>query len=125
MGKSINILAFIVAVFFLGWILLFLVYSVVTNTVLLCIVGSIVALLIFSAVFLSLQKNKLEAARREYDQIRQTYGSDARERCPHKEVQFSQQDLGVITFTNKWCKVCGKDLGPAKLKKSIFGNSWQ
>lgn len=71
------------------------------------------------------KSNKLQMARKEYDEILKTYGYSAHEHCPHKVFEITQTNMGVVTFTNKWCKVCGKDLGPAKLKKSIFGNGWE
>ena len=128
-GKIVNVLGVIVAVIVVGSILLFLGVSVVefflANTVLLWIVGAILAFFILVAVGMSFKGHKLESARKEYDKLLQTHGYDAREHCLHKVVQFSQQDFGVVSFTNKWCSVCGKDLGPATLKKSIFGNSWR
>lgn len=68
---------------------------------------------------------RLRIAREEYDEIQRKHPYDAREHCPHKIFQISQTDYVVFIATNKWCKVCGKDLGPAKLKKSIFGNRWE
>jgi hypothetical protein len=41
-------------------------------------------------------------------------------------VQFGQTGTpGVATATTKWCRVCGGNLGPAKLKESPFGNRWE
>jgi len=107
-GKIVNILGVVVAVVVIGSIVLFLGISavelVVANTVLLWIVCSIIALLILAWILSSFNGKRLEDARRKY--------RDAPELCLHKKVQFTQQDLGVITFTTKWCKVCGKNLGP-------------
>ena len=71
--------------------------------------------------------NKLEVARKEYVEIEKQYGSiRGRDHCPHKVVSFGQTGVpGVVTMTTKWCKVCGKNLGPAKLKTSMFGNRWE
>ena len=70
---------------------------------------------------------KLQNAREEYAEIEKKYGHiNSREHCPHKMVAFGQTGVpGVVTMTTKWCKVCGKNLGPATLKTSIFGNKWK
>jgi len=68
---------------------------------------------------------RLRIARDEYSEIEREHGHGAREHCPHRVFQISQIDYVVFVATNKWCKVCGKDLGPAKFKKSIFGNRWE
>ena len=31
----------------------------------------------------------------------------------------------VLTATDKWCKVCGKHLGVATLKKGFWSNRWE
>ena len=50
----------------------------------------------------------------------------ARKKCAHEYVQFGQTGTpGVATATTKWCRVCGGNLGPAKLKESLFGNRWE
>jgi hypothetical protein len=74
----------------------------------------------------NMEWKKLKAAENEYLEIAKNYGSvNAREHCPHRIVEFSQTGIvGVVTLTTKWCKICGKNLGPAKLKESIFGNRW-
>jgi hypothetical protein len=116
-GKIINILGVIVAVVVIGSIALLLVVStvkfVVASTVLLWVVGSIVALLILAWIWALFDGKKREDALREHDKMIQTHGYyAARELCSHKRIQLTQQDFGVITFTTKWCKVCGKNLGP-------------
>jgi hypothetical protein len=98
---------------------------------LLDIVGFIIALFIVGAVVGAvvdrILRKKLKSARAEYEQIEKEYGYNAREHCPHRLVEFGQTGVpGVVTMTTKWCKVCGKYLGSAKLKKSIesLGVSW-
>jgi hypothetical protein len=99
--------------------------------ILLYIFGFIVVFVIVVAIVNKLRSNrqwkKLKAAEKEYREIVQKYGSiNAREHCPHKVVQFGQTGVpGVVTVTTKWCKVCGKNLGSATLKTSIFGNKWK
>lgn len=68
---------------------------------------------------------RLRRARDEYSKLQREHGDGAQEQCPHRLFSISQKDIGVMTMTDKWCRVCGKHLGPAKLKKSIFGNSWE
>jgi hypothetical protein len=92
---------------------------------LLYIVGFFVVILILAWAITTREAKKLQAAREEYYEIQQRHPYDAREHCPHKIFQISQTDYVGFVATNKWCKVCGKDLGPAKLKKSIFGKSWE
>jgi energy-coupling factor transporter transmembrane protein EcfT len=77
----------------------------------------------FVSSFLSnRQENKL---RDEFQKLQLMHGYNAREHCPHRMVTFSQTGVAsVLTFTHKGCKICGKNLGPAKLKESIFGNRW-
>lgn len=90
------------------------------------VLGSIV---LFVAVVALISKiygdRRLQVARDEYSEIQKEYGYNAREHCPHRFFSHSQTDAGVMTMTDKWCKVCGKHLGPAKLKTSIFGNRWE
>jgi hypothetical protein len=70
---------------------------------------------------------KLDAAREEFAEIAKEYGTiRGRDHCPHKVVTFGQTGVpGVVTMTTKWCNVCGKHLGSAKLKTSMFGNRWE
>lgn len=69
-------------------------------------------------------ERRLQRARAEYTEIQSRYGYSAREHCPHRFFSLSQKDIGVIAMTDKWCKICGKQLGPATLRKSVFGNQW-
>ncbi len=72
------------------------------------------------------EQRKLTAAFREYDEIVEKYGYDAKEHCPHRVIQFGQTGVaGVVTVTTKWCKTCGKHLGSAKLVESVWGNRWE
>jgi len=94
-------------------------------------VGFVIAFFVVAAVIERLIKNrhlkKLEIARAEYFEIEKKYGYIAgREHCPHRVVEFGQTGVpGVVTMTTKWCQVCRKKLGAAKLKTSIFGNRWE
>lgn len=73
-----------------------------------------------------LAPRKLDAARKEYEALYIAHGYAAKEMCSHRIVQFSQAGTpDVFVATTKWCKVCGKDLGPATLVKSIFGDGWE
>jgi hypothetical protein len=98
---------------------------------LLYIFGFIVVFFIVVAIVDKLRRNrqwkKLKAAEKEYSEIVKKYGSiNGREHCPHRVVQFGQTGVpGVVTVTIKWCKVCGKNLGSATLKTSIFGSKWK
>lgn len=90
------------------------------------VVGTVVLGLVWGIVDSFLVPRKLEAARREYEALYITHGYAAKEMCPHRIVDFTQTGIpDVFVATNKWCKICGKDLGPATLHKSIFGNSWR
>ena len=93
---------------------------------LLYVIGGLILVLILNKIISDIEYRRLAAARREYGEIEKQYGHiTGREHCPHKVVQFGQTGTaGVITLTTKWCKVCGKNLGPATLKKSFFGNRW-
>lgn len=96
------------------------------NETLRYVLGSIVLFVVVVALFITIYANRrLQLARDEYSEIQKEFGYSAREHCPHRFFSLSQTDYGVVTATDKWCKVCGKDLGPAKLKKSIFGNGWE
>ena len=91
------------------------------------IVGFAVAIVAIAAqISRNRDRAKLSAARAEYEEIQKKYHTaDAREYCPHRLVEFGQTGVsGVVTMTTKWCRVCGKYLGPATLKTSIFGNKW-
>jgi hypothetical protein len=94
----------------------------------LLIVGSIVAVLVVISKTVNwVQDKRIQTARYEYAEIEKQYGStEGKEHCAHRMVEFSQTGCpGVMTMTLKWCKICGKNLGSAKLKESkIFGNKW-
>ena len=68
---------------------------------------------------------RLRRAQDEYYKLQREFGYDAKNQCPHRLFTISQKDIGVFTMTDKWCRVCGKHLGPAKLNKSIFGKKWE
>lgn len=90
------------------------------------LVGLFVAAVIYAGVAYIMDGRKLEAAWKEYDALVLEHGSNAREFCPHRVVEFGQTGVpGVVTMTTKWCKTCKKHLGSAKLVESIFGNSWE
>lgn len=85
-----------------------------------------VAAIPYTVVCAILNRRKLDAARREYQDIQTKHGYSAREHCPHRVIEVVDTDYIVFTASNKWCKICGKDLGPAKLKKSfLWGNRWE
>jgi hypothetical protein len=94
---------------------------------LLYIFGCIVLIFIFVTIAGKRARKNLDAAYKEYDEILKKYGLiNAPEHCPHRFIQFGQTGVsGVATMTTKWCKICHKYLGPAKLKTSIFGNRWE
>lgn len=82
--------------------------------------------LVYGGVAYIMESRKLNAAWKEYDALQLRHGSDVRDVCPHRVVVIGQSGVpGVVTMTNKWCKTCKKDLGPAKLVESIFGNRWE
>jgi hypothetical protein len=118
LGSLVSIILY----FIVGGIIIASFYSATLRYVL----GSII---LFVAVVALIGKiysdRRLQIARDEYSDIQKEYGYNAREHCPHRFLSLSQNDVGVITMTDKWCKVCGKHLGPAKLKRSIFGNRWE
>jgi hypothetical protein len=72
----------------------------------------------------ALSARRIQKARDQYYELQKVHLYNARDYCPHRFISLSQTDAGVMTMTDKWCKICGKHLGPAKLKKSIFGNKW-
>jgi hypothetical protein len=73
------------------------------------------------------ERKRLAAARDAYERAEFQLGREAaRKSCAHVFTQFGQTGIpGVVTTTTKWCRVCGANLGPAKLKESIFGNRWE
>jgi hypothetical protein len=89
------------------------------------ILGSVVLVIAAAALISKMYSDlQLRSAQREFHEIERTHGHSARDHCPHRLFTLSQKDLGVIAITDKWCKVCGKHLGPATLRKSVFGNKW-
>lgn len=94
---------------------------------LLYVAGFLILLIIIVKAAARRKDRQLQAYRKEYDELEQKYGYiRAREHCPHRAFTFSQTGIpGVVTMTTKWCKICGKDLGPAHLKESVWGNRWE
>ena len=95
--------------------------------IMLYVIGFIALVIVITVIRSNRQSAKLREARREYEENEYAVGREkARAQCKHAYIQFSQTGVpGVITLTTKWCRVCGADLGPAKLKESIFGNHWE
>lgn len=94
--------------------------------VFLCILVAFVALVAFRMTVLHHERKTLELAREEYRTIQIEHPYNSQENCPHRLVSLSQSEVpGIMTMTDKWCKVCGKHLGPAKLRRSIFGDKWE
>jgi hypothetical protein len=86
----------------------------------------IVASLIWTFISSIRQRSKLDAARREYQELYIEHGYSAKDHCPHRVVEIGQIEAGVITMATKWCACCRKNLGPATLSKSfILGNRWK
>lgn len=72
------------------------------------------------------EQRALSAAWREYCDLQNRYGDEAKEHCPHRVIEFGQTGVaGVVTVTTKWCKTCRKHLGSAKLVESMWGNYWR
>jgi hypothetical protein len=94
---------------------------------LLYIAGFIVLLIVIVRLNARRKDRQLQAYRNEYGELLKKYGYvQSREHCPHRAVTFSQTGIpGVVTMTTKWCKICGKDLGAAHLKESVWGNRWE
>ena len=89
-------------------------------------------LLIFASIIVAKARSRrrnmrLAAARDAYQRDEFKLGrTSARRKCGHEFMQFGQTGIpGIATMTTKWCRVCGQNLGPAKLKKSFFGNRWE
>lgn len=91
------------------------------------VLGFIALAVVITVIRSNRNAARLNAARREYEKNEYALGKNAaRAQCKHEFIQFGQTGVpGVITLTTKWCRVCRKDLGPAKLKESIFGNHWE
>jgi hypothetical protein len=118
----LSILGSIILYLFFGGIIIASFY----NMTLLYILGSIVLFIIVVVIIDKFFRDRrLQTAREEYYEIQKEHGYNAREYCPHRLFSLSQTDAGVMTMTDKWCKVCGKHLGPATLKRSIFGKKWE
>ena len=73
------------------------------------------------------ERRKVAAARDAFERERSKIGRQAAlAKCAHAFVEFGQTGIpGVVTMTTKWCRVCGANLGPAKLRESIFGDRWE
>lgn len=91
------------------------------------ILGCVVVYIVGLASFVARQNRKIDEAREGYSKILAKYGTiEGQKRCPHEFTQFGQTGVpGVTTMTTKWCRICGAYLGPATLKRSIFGNYWE
>lgn len=89
--------------------------------------GFIALVIVITVIRSNRKAARLEEARRKYEKNEYALGREAaRAQCKHEFIQLGQTGVpGVITLTTKWCRVCGADLGPAKLKESIFGNHWE
>ena len=84
-----------------------------------------VVLTIIGLIVKGFQDRKDYAAKQEIQKIQREHPFDYEERCPHRAFEIGQTGVqGLIVLTTKWCKYCGKSLGPAKLKWSIFGRRW-
>ena len=95
--------------------------------ILLYILGFVVVWVACAALVTIRKEKRRQAARREFNELIDRHGyQHARDLCPHRITTFGQTGIpGAVTCTTKWCAVCGKYLGPAKLKTSIFGNHWE
>jgi hypothetical protein len=90
-----------------------------------CFVALLVATIPITIVESILERRKLDAATREYQELQVKHGFAAKDHCPHRVFTIGQTDYVVLTATDKWCKVCGKHLGPATLKKGFWKNRWE
>jgi hypothetical protein len=102
--------------------------AVVVNVVLVgaaCFVIVLVAWIPVAIVGAILDRRKLAAAVREFQDLQVKHGYSARDHCPHRVFTVGHTDYVVLTASDKWCRVCGKHLGSATLKKSIWGNRWE
>ena len=94
--------------------------------VFIALAGLLVGVCLYAAARYFSKERKLAAAWREYDEILRAHGSQAKELCPHRLVEFGQTGVaGVVTMTTKWCRTCKKHLGAAKLVESFWGNRWE
>lgn len=103
--------------------------AAVVVTVVLVGAACFVALLVISipvAIIVGTRdRRKLAAAILEFQDLQVKHGSSAKDHCPHRVFTVGQTDYVVLAATDKWCKACGKHLGTATLKKSIWGNRWE
>lgn len=91
---------------------------------------AVVALFVLSLILLAItsirDRIRLNSALREYEELQRVHGVvGAKERCPHRVFAVGHTDYAVLTASDKWCKACGKHLGAARLKKSLWGNTWE
>lgn len=70
---------------------------------------------------------RLLRAQKEYARLEIQHGVvGAREHCPHSLFRLSQTGVpGVVVLTHKWCLLCGKNLGTARLQKTWYGHRWE
>jgi hypothetical protein len=90
-----------------------------------CFVVLLVAWIPVAIISAILDRRKFAAAVREFQDLQVKHGSSAKDHCPHRVFTVGHTDYVVLTASDKWCKVCGKHLGSATLKKSIWGNRWE
>jgi hypothetical protein len=57
---------------------------------------------------------RLRKARAQYARVQREHGDNAPYHCPHAFVSLSRGRGGG----HKWCRVCGKHVGPADAPKS-------
>lgn len=124
-----NLLEFLWGVFVLavmGWLgwKLFTTFSFGEIIKLAALLG--LATFIVWYIVVRISATRLDRARAEYRELQKQYGSSAPAYCPHRYISLSQTGVpGVVSMTHKWCRICGKHVGTAKLKESIFGNRWE
>jgi len=102
--------------------------AVVTTVVLVgaaCFAVLLVAWIPIAIISAIVNRRKLAAAVREFQELYVLHGYSAKNHCPHRMFTVGHTDYVVLTASDKWCKVCGKHLGAATLKKSIWGNRWE
>ena len=68
---------------------------------------------------------RMDRALAEFREIELAHPYSARDHCPHRMVRLGQSGVpGVVAMTTKWCRVCRASLGPATLKRGLFGSYW-
>lgn len=84
-------------------------------------------LAILARIVDGLRAGRLRRARTEYAALESQYGVVvARARCPHRMFQLSQTGVpGVVTLTTKWCLLCGRNIGSARLRRTWYGHRWE